>query len=377
MTRARSLLVPVAAVLAAVLGAGCPKQSGQNGQNAAAEASPGQREGSAAQAGHGHGDSPTTDPPPVTEVRLPPAPPVPAVPAGLPRPPAHDGVTPEAVALGELLFHDQRLSASGAVACASCHDPTRGYAGGASNAATGKPNLRRVPALVNLAWATELGWDGRYASVHELLPAHVRGQLGAPIEDAVARIAGNPTYRAHLARVGGAPHEAALSALSAFVLTRYEGDAPWDRLEGTARAPEPGAPTDPLVAGYLVFAGKAQCAVCHPPPLYTNHGYHVAAPNVFDDPGRGLVDKTRTGAFRTPTLRGAARRPAFTHTGAASSLEQVVDGYLAASAGAQPGTAFDPAIRQVRLTPEEREHLLVFLRALTSNAPAPTPPTLP
>ena len=201
--------------------------------------------------------------------------------------------------------------------------------------------------------------------------------MTARTQASIARVAELPVYRAHLARVGGAPHEAALTALTAFTLTRYEGDAPWDRVEATGRVPEPGAAPDPVVAGYLVFAGKGQCAVCHTPPLYTDHGFHVAAPNVYDDPGRGLVEPARRGAFRTPTLRGAARHPAFTHTGVPKTLEQVVDGYLAASAGGSPGTAFHPAIRQIRLSPDERAHLLAFLRALTSAAPAPAKPSLP
>src|SRR5689334_8225348 len=37
---------------------------------------------------------------------------------------------PEAIAFGEKLFFDQRLSAQGAVTCASCHIPERGWTDG-------------------------------------------------------------------------------------------------------------------------------------------------------------------------------------------------------------------------------------------------------
>src|SRR5262249_44758047 len=148
--------------------------------------------------------------------------------------------------------------------------------------ATGKPNLRRAPALVNIAWHKELGWDGRYASITEQLPPHIKGQLGDDLAAAVARIADLPLYRAHFARSGGP--DAALTALAAYVLTRYAGDAPWDREErspsarrpprGGADAGETATGLADVKAGYQLFNAKAQCAVCHTPPLYTDLRYH-------------------------------------------------------------------------------------------------------
>ncbi|MBV8760637.1 MAG: hypothetical protein JO257_25315, partial [Deltaproteobacteria bacterium] len=62
-------------------------------------------------------------------VVLPPSPPVPAVPSGLPPAPTHAEVSPDAVAFGALLFADPALSGDGKTACASCHDPVHGFAG--------------------------------------------------------------------------------------------------------------------------------------------------------------------------------------------------------------------------------------------------------
>ena len=304
---------------------------------------------------------------------LPPAPPVPKPPAGLPSlpdSPALAVVTPDTVALGELLFHDARLGSDGKTSCATCHDPAHGYAGKDDTTAAGKPNLRRTPALVNLAWTKDFGWDGRYHSLDEHLAAHVRGQLGDDLEPALRRVADLPLYKAHLARVGGAPTDAALHALEAFVLTRYDGDSPWDRLEPTMRMPKPGAPGDPIVAGYVVFTSKGQCAVCHTPPLYTDSGYHKTFVGAFADEGRGKVDPAQAGAFRTPTLRGAANRVAFFHSGAKTTLDEVVDYYLADHAG------LDPALKKVALSPAERTSLLAFLRALSAPA-VTTKPVLP
>ena len=302
-------------------------------------------------------------------IALAPAPPVPPIPAGLPPPPEQAGITPEAVALGEVLFHDTRLSTNNAVSCASCHAPEYGYAGDRlSPNAAGKPNLRNAPALVNLAWQPAFGWDGRYSSIAEHLAAHARGQLGDDLAAAVTRISDVPGYRAHFARVGGAPSaDAAMTALTAFVLTRYAGNAPWDRLE---RAPD--VPAD-MKAGYAVFTGKAQCSVCHTPPLYTDHGYHRLGLIKSPDEGRGRVDPAKQGAFKTPTLRGAMFRRGFFHDASAKSIDEAIDWHLAGGTG----QGADPSIvdlKKVTLTDKERAQLVAFVRALTDTmAPSPTP----
>ena len=303
---------------------------------------------------------------------LAPAPPVPAVPAGLPPLPQQPAITPEAVALGELLFHDTRLSKNNGLSCAYCHVPEFGYAGDRLyDNATGKPNLRNAPPLVNLAWQPAFGWDGRYSSLAEHLAAHVRGQLGDDLAAAVARITDVPGYRAHFARVGGAPSaDIAMTAISAYVLTRYAGNAPWDRLE---RAPD--VPAD-MKAGYAVFTGKAQCSVCHTPPLYTDHGYHRLGLIKSPDEGRGRVDPAKLGAFKTPTLRGALSRRAFFHDVSVESIDAAIDWHLAGGTG----QGADPSIidlKKVALTDKERMQLGAFVRALT-DVMAPTPkPQLP
>jgi cytochrome c peroxidase len=377
----RSPLSPILAVaIGAALAGGCPKASDKKTTEPAIKRD----------AGSGH----TLAPDDARSSELPPAPPLPAVPRGLPPLPARAGITAEAVALGELLFHDPRLSSTGKLACATCHDPARAYAGEVQATATGQQNLRRTPTLVNLAWVAELGWDGRYGSAESFLAVHVRGQLGDDLVESLSRIANLPIYRLHFERVsaqlaasdpsaGMATMDpvnatAGRRALSAFVLTRYAGDSPWDRVEASARRPEPGSKPDPLLAGYLLFAGKAQCGLCHTPPLYTDNGYHAVTLGKGNDPGRGFVEKKQAGLFRTPTLRGALSRGRFFHTGDASSLEQVVDSYIAlANAASRGPSTFDPLVSKIRISSEERVQLLTFLRALSATTAPPARPALP
>lgn len=302
---------------------------------------------------------------------LAPAPPLPAVPKGLYAVEANPRVTPEAVALGELLFYDGRLSASGSRACANCHDPATGYAGPVQRAADDKSNLRRTPALVNLAWSPAFGWDGRYPTFAAHLQPHLKGQLGDPLETVAARIAEVPAYKLHIARIGGSPQDAIVQALEAFVLTRYEGDAPWDRMERTALTKSGSAAADPIVAGYQLFVGKAQCGTCHVPPSYTDQGFHRVAPSPIADPGRGAIDPAAKGKFKTPTLRGAAARRSFFHAGTATTLEEVIASYQ------HPPSDADAAVQKIRLTADEVKQLVAFLNALTADRPPPAKPVLP
>jgi cytochrome c peroxidase len=302
---------------------------------------------------------------------LPPAPPLPQVPQSLPEPPANARVTPEAVAFGELLFFDPRLSPEGTRACANCHDPVRGYSGGIDAAADGKPNARRTPSLYNLAWVKQLGWDGRAPSVAAMLPAHMKGQLDA-IDAASARIAAVPEYFKHIARIGGTPPDAVVQGLEAYVLTRYEGDTPWDSLERTERVKGGSNAGNPIVAGYTLFTGKAQCARCHTPPLYTDNAFHRVVQGTTGDKGRGLVDPAKTGAFRTPTLRGAMTRGAYFHDGSKQRMDDVIAYYQSPEAA-----ALDPTLGKIKLTPEEQRFLFMFLNMLTTNRPPFQKPALP
>jgi cytochrome c peroxidase len=247
-----------------------------------------------------------------------------------------------------------RLSIDNKLACATCHDPAHGYAGAKrQNTATGKPNLRRAPTLVNLAWHKELGWDGRYASISEHLPAHVLGQMGSDLDAVVTRINAVPGYRAHFQRLGDTTTERAVEALAAFVLTRFAGDAPWDRVE---RAPDA---SKELVAGYQLFQTKAQCAVCHTPPLYTDHKYHRLGLIASADEGRGRVEEAQKGAFKTPSLRGAAQREMFFHDASAATLDAAIDWHLAGATG----QGADPKI----IDPRDQEGRALGQRAQTAG----------
>ena len=315
---------------------------------------------------------------------LPPAPALPTVPLGLPALPTavRDAETPEQVALGELLFFDPRLAADGKTSCASCHDPDHDFSGKARDTtAAGQLNLRHTPSLSNLAWAKTMSWAASGSSLPNFLAIHWRGQLD-DVTASISRIKSNPVYRAHFRRAFANEPDAvtALAAVSAYVDTRYSGNALWDQVEHQYPDQWPAQYSD-LAAGYGLFIGRAQCASCHTPPLFRDGGVHRLGLIVSKDEGRGSDRRypNDRGAFATPGLRGAALRSAFFHDGSATTLEAAIDWHLngGIGQGADP-SIIDPMLKPVKLTDSERKQLITFVRALTPETKAPYPrPTLP
>jgi cytochrome c peroxidase len=307
---------------------------------------------------------------------LPPAPPVPGKPLGLPELPATTlAVTANGVTFGEKLFSDPRLSATGKVSCVTCHDPAAAFAGNSfSNAADGKRNARMAPALVNLAWRQNFGWDGRYQDMASLLRAHIKGQLGKSIAEFTAAINAVSEYSPHVARTFGnaqltASEDNVISALSQFVTTRYGGNSAWDQAERSANVSED------LKLGYQLFTKQARCATCHVPPLYTDNQFHRIGLIASPDQGRGAVDPSQAGAFRTPSLRALGNRSKLFHDGSAFAIGETTATTIAIDWHLQGGTGqgadrsiIDPALVPVTLTAVEQASLHRFVRSLQSPA---------
>jgi cytochrome c peroxidase len=292
--------------------------------------------------------------------------------------------------LGRELFSDPRLSASGRVSCATCHDPHFAY--GPSPAS---PQLRpagrvgvqgTVRAIPSLRYMQDLPpfnehhfdeaidesvdqgptgghmWDGRADSLHEQarLPLFSTVEMANTSESAVvARVAQSPYAREFRDAFGddvfqhpGLAFRGILRALEVFqqspsdfypYSSKYDG---WLRGKVTLSAGE--------IRGLRVFNDpkKGNCANCHPSqiragsfPQFTDFGYvalgvprnhNIAAnrdPNYFD---LGLCGPERVdlrnraeycGLFRAPTLRNVALRRSFFHNGVFTDLRQAVRFY--------------------------------------------------
>lgn len=323
---------------------------------------------------------------PTEAVAIPEAAPIPEPPVGLeklttPSPEANPN-NPEKVALGELLFFDTRLSDSGEFACSTCHLPDKGWTDGLplSPKADGKVNKRHSPSLYNVGYASDWYWDGRKKTLEAQILAAWTGQVGATPEQVVAKLERVPEYQVRFQRAfgGGPTPENITQALGSFLRIKLRaGDSPWDRYQ----AGDEQAVSKDVIAGHEIFTGKAACALCHAPPLYTDMAYHNIGVGYEGtdkpDEGRFAVSKVETdkGAFKTPGLRGVETSAPYFHDGSAATLEEAVDLMLAG--GYREGNPqIDPRLKPVELSEEERAQLIAFLKALTPTGTY-EPPTLP
>jgi hypothetical protein len=85
---------------------------------------------------------------------------------------------------------------------------------------------------------------------------------------------------------------------------------------------------DAAARGQAIFAGKAQCATCHVPPLFTEPGWnmHKASEIGIDD---FQAKRSPDEAYRTAPLKGiwTHQKGGFYHDGRFASLRDVVDHY--------------------------------------------------
>jgi cytochrome c peroxidase len=103
--------------------------------------------------------------------------------------------------------------------------------------------------------------------------------------------------------------------------------------------------------GQELFFGKAQCALCHPAPYYTDHTMHNLQLERFFKPRtiNGL-HAGMDGPIKTFPLRGIKDSPPYLHDGRLLTLEDTVE--------------FFNLIQGTKLNAEEKAGLVAFLRVL-------------
>jgi cytochrome c peroxidase len=290
---------------------------------------------------------------------------------GRPPAPADNPVTPAKVALGRRLFFDPILSADRTVACASCHDPARGFAGAEAVAVGvgGRTGRRHAPSLLNVAYGASFFWDGRAASLEEqaLLPIQDPLEMGSSPAEAVRRLRADPGYVAQFrdafADEVTAPNLA--RALASFERTLLAGDSRVDRF----RASEFAALTEDERQGLWLFESRGGCWRCHGGSTFSDGRFHNTGVGWrAESADRGRAEVTGhdrdLGGFKTPSLRDVARTAPYMHDGSLATLDEVVRYY---SRGGNPNPHLDPTIKPLHLSDQDVRHLVAFLRALTSE----------
>ncbi len=305
--------------------------------------------------------------------------------------PAHrDGFTPEQIDLGRYLFFDPVLSADGAVACASCHDPDRGFSDNLprSRGIGGQEVARAAPTLWNSAFLTKFFWDAHAATLEEQVvgPLFASNEMGNTPKKLLDTLNSIPAYQTlfHQAfpKRQGEPielNEVYLS-LAAFQTSLISLNSRYDRYAHGYH----GALTAPEIEGLNIFRSfVARCAECHTPPLFTNQ--QVAVIGAPEPDGWPLdIGAERTydapelkAGFKVPTVRNIVQTPPYMHSGKFENLHEVVEFYNGGRGHAVPeglDLHLHWHISSPNLTDYELDRLVDFLGALTDESLKPQVP---
>ncbi len=293
--------------------------------------------------------------------------------------PADNAFTQEKFELGKKLFFDPRLSSSGFISCATCHNPMFGWEDGLHlGHGHGMKRLgRHTPTILNLAWGESFFWDGRSKTLEEqaLGPIESLAEMNmssAQLEKDLQKING---YVEEFTRVFSSPkitkHNIA-KAIATFERKIISHPSPFDQwLEGNE-----GAISQSAKRGFVLFNTKARCVSCHSSWRFTDDSFHDIGMRT-SDVGRYKIHPTEMAkfAFKTPTLRNIARRAPYMHNGSKKTLEEVMDFYN--RGGDVKRKSLSSEMKPLGLQKEELMDVIEFLKSLTSNESGIELPVLP
>jgi len=302
-----------------------------------------------------------------------------ALPTAAPEP--ADNPSSEAkIELGQILYHDPRLSSTGTVSCASCHNTMLGGEDNRPNAmgVHGQTGGRSAPTVWNAAFSKVQFWDGRAATLED----QAAGPVTNPIEmgmkswdDVVARLKAIDGYQELFESAFGKDSitkENATKAIAAYERTLITPNSPYDKyVKG-----DESALTAQQIRGMQKFE-EVGCTSCHSGPAFNGEGafhkFPVADNGYFEaqhhfKKDKGLAEVSKNPAdehlWKVPTLRNIALTAPYFHNGSVKSLESAVEVMAKLQLGKD-------------LSKEETADIVAFLKALTGEFPRQKMPVLP
>ncbi|MGN1219839.1 MAG: cytochrome c peroxidase [Candidatus Cryptobacteroides sp.] len=276
---------------------------------------------------------------------------------------------PAKVALGNILFHDTRLSVNNTISCASCHDLKTA---GVDNepVSDGVFDLEggvNAPTVFNSVYNFVQFWDGRA----ETLAKQAAGPPLNPVEmgcqsfdEIVAKLVSDKEMVKMFNAIypEGITEETITDAIAEFEKTLVTPDSRFDKyLKGDQTAIN-----EQEKAGYDLFLATG-CATCHNGPILGGQSYELMGvkADYFADRGQELTNEDNgrfketqcerdRHRFKTPGLRNVALTWPYYHDATRATLEEAVR---------------DMGIYQsgVKLSQSQISDMVAFLNTLTGE----------
>jgi cytochrome c peroxidase len=297
--------------------------------------------------------------------------------------------------LGKQLFFEKSFSQNGKRSCATCHDPKKFFTDGLTrNKVLDESSVlaRNTPTLLYSYLQHSQFWDGRAESLEKQVHTVLTTGHEMNVDETVLlkKLQTDPSYASQFKKIWPKENnpvnfQHATSALAAFIQTLSPFSSDFDRyMQGDKTAL-----TSSQKRGFNLFMGKAACGTCHfapvfnglVPPNYTTTEFEILGTPMNEDLEKPIADtdlgmynvfeiEQFKGAFKTPTIRNAAKTAPYMHNGAFSTLEKVIDFY---DKGGGAGIGLNIPQQTLSSTPlnltkEEKTDLISFIEALTDKA---------
>ena len=307
--------------------------------------------------------------------------------------PPNNPFTIDKMKLGEMLFHDGRLSRSKQIACASCHDVDLAWADGRKksfghNRQQGK---RNAPSIENIGFNKHFFWDGRAKTLEEqaLMPIQDPVEMNFTLPELEQRLANINEYKAPFAKVFGSEKITAKKvamALATFQrsITSRKSDFDYFMLASqqtslNTQQRYPNKLSDQALLGLHLFRTKARCVNCHFGPTFSDQKFHNIGLTYYkrkhEDLGRYSVTNNPedVGKFKTPSLRGVINTSPWIHNGLFGDLKGIINLYNAGGAHPRvdPEDPLSPKLSAhltpLGLTNDEISALIAFLTSISAK----------
>ncbi|MBK9569810.1 MAG: cytochrome-c peroxidase [Chitinophagaceae bacterium] len=283
----------------------------------------------------------------------------------------------QVIELGKMLFFDTRLSGSGKISCATCHQPELNWTDGKEKSIghEGAVNKRNSPSIQNSWFYNRLFWDGRSKDLQDqaFAPINSESEMHSEMHEVMHKLSRSKGYKEMFTNAFGDDE------INPFLMTEAIATFEKTIISGTSRfddflAGEKNALTNSELRGLHLFRTKARCMNCHNGPLFSDNQFHNSG---FSGGDAGYYNVTHKdidkGKFKTPSLRDVARTGPWMHDGQFNDLGQIISRYSLAKF--PPGEA-DALLQNLGLNSKEQKDLLAFLKAISAAPRVFTKPIL-
>lgn len=291
----------------------------------------------------------------------------------------------ETVELGRFLFYDPILSRDSTISCATCHQQEFAFADQGKIRSFGIDSLlsdRNTPPLFNLAWNSQLFWDGRANSIENQVfsPVNAHNEMDLDWNLAEERLNRSKFYKNQFKQSFNQERIDSVQiskAIAQFERTLISCNSRVDKVvRGEAKL------TAEELRGHEVLNDQTlgNCLHCHTTDAnlmgttfkFADNGFQFAeTKESYPDLGLGWYteDINDNGKFKIPSLRNVALTAPYMHDGSMATLEEVIDFY---SDSLKNSPNLDPHLKAhpngMKLSESDKNSVISFLHCLTDSS---------